>query len=63
MIAYTLWRMSRSPKVPEAEKGAFQVGLPARGATPETAALAAGEDEAMPLVNQPDIADPRQAEP
>ncbi|MGP1357362.1 MFS transporter [Roseicyclus sp.] len=49
MIAFALWRMARKAPVPEAEKGAFQITVPARIATPETAALAAGEEEALPL--------------
>ena len=51
MIAYTLWRIKRNPAVPLGEKSAFQISLPARGATPETAALSAGEDEALPLTS------------
>lgn len=49
MIAFTLWRIKRNPAVPIEEKSAFQISLPARGATPETAALSAGDDEALPL--------------
>jgi hypothetical protein len=49
MIAFTLWRMTRRAAVAEEDKGAFQVSAPARMVTPETATLAAGEDEALPL--------------
>ncbi|XYK81439.1 MAG: MFS transporter [Labrenzia sp.] len=49
MIAFTLWRMTRRAAVAEEDKGAFQVSAPARMVTPETATLAAGEGEALPL--------------
>ncbi len=49
MIAFTLWRIAKSAAVPVAEKSAFQVTLPGRGTTPETTALSAGDDEALPL--------------
>jgi MFS family permease len=41
MIAFTIWRISIRAPVAEADKTAFQITLPARAATPETAALAA----------------------
>ncbi|MGI3183944.1 MFS transporter [Nioella aestuarii] len=50
MIVFTLWRISRRAAVAEADKGDFQASMPARIATPETAALQEGEDEAEPLV-------------
>ncbi|MFN3147067.1 MAG: MFS transporter [Paracoccaceae bacterium] len=47
LILFTLWRISRRAPVAEADKTAFVVAPPARTATPETAALAHGdEDEA-----------------
>jgi MFS family permease len=49
MIAYTLLRIARSPAVPAEEKAAFQISMPARVVTPETAALASGDGEDMPL--------------
>lgn len=49
MIGFTLWRLSVRNAVPQVEKGAFQVTLPARVATPETVALAKGEGEARDL--------------
>lgn len=49
MILFALWRIRIRTAVPEAEKTAFQVGLPGRSSTPETAALAGGEEEAEPL--------------
>lgn len=49
MVLYTLWRIMQRAAVPEDEKGAFQMSAPARGITPETAALAGGEDEAEEL--------------
>ncbi|WP_375692007.1 MFS transporter [Pseudooceanicola sp. LIPI14-2-Ac024] len=49
MIGFAIWRITRSPAVPTEDKGSFQITMPARAATPETAALAAGEDEALPL--------------
>jgi MFS family permease len=49
MILFTVWRIFTRSAVPEAEKSAFQITLPGRAATPETAALAGGEDEAAPL--------------
>ena len=36
-------------EVAEEDKGAFQMSAPARGLTPETAALAGGEEEAETL--------------
>ena len=45
MIAFTLWRISVKAAVPEDEKTAFQISVPARAATPETAVLAAGDAE------------------
>jgi MFS family permease len=52
MIAFALWRIARNPAVPADEKTPFQISIPARAATPETAALAGGEDEALPLEPQ-----------
>lgn len=49
MILYTLWRITRRAAVPEADKGDFQITLPARGSTPETAALSDGAEEAEEL--------------
>lgn len=49
LIAYTIWRIGRSAAVPIADKSAFQITVPGRLATPETAALAGGEDEDQPL--------------
>ncbi|NVK59329.1 MAG: MFS transporter [Rhodobacteraceae bacterium] len=57
MIAFTLLRIARRAPVPNAEKGSFQVSPPARAATPETAALAVGEDEDAPLEPAPPPAD------
>lgn len=48
MVAFTLYRILRSPAVRAEDKGAFQIVTPIR-VTPETAALASGEDEALPL--------------
>jgi MFS family permease len=50
MIAFSLYRMARSPAVAAEEKGAFQPIPSLRAATPETAALAGGEEEARDLV-------------
>ncbi|MGR3374471.1 MFS transporter [Pseudooceanicola nanhaiensis] len=49
LIAFTLWRMSLRGAVPQADKAAFQISVPARATTPETAALSGGEEEALPL--------------
>lgn len=49
MIVFTLWRITRRAPVAEADKAAFRISVPARASTPETAVLAAGEDEASPL--------------
>jgi len=49
MVLYTALRIMRRAAVPEAEKGNFVVSVPARSATPETVAFAAGDDEAKPL--------------
>jgi predicted MFS family arabinose efflux permease len=46
MIVFTIWRISRRAAVAEADKGDFHASMPARIATPETAALQEGEDEA-----------------
>ncbi len=54
MIAFTLWRIRSKPAVPIEEKTTFQISLPARGATPETTALSAGDAEALPL-SSPDV--------
>lgn len=58
MIAFTLWRMTQRSAVAESEKGAFQVSVPARVATPETATLASGERETKPLVEE----EPKEAQ-
>lgn len=52
MIGFTVWRIAVRSAVPVAEKQPFQITLPARAATPETAALAGGEEEAVPLSPQ-----------
>ncbi|NKX45900.1 MFS transporter [Roseicyclus persicicus] len=52
MIAFTLWRMSRRAAVPAAEKTAFRITVPARSSTPETVALAAGDDGDRPAEAQ-----------
>lgn len=49
LIGFTLWRISLRSAVPQEEKAAFHISMPARVATPETAALAGGEEEALPL--------------
>lgn len=49
MILYTLWRIMQRAAVPEQDKGSFQISAPAKGITPETAALAGGEAEAETL--------------
>lgn len=49
MILFTVLRIVTRSAVPESEKSSFQITLPGRAATPETAALAAGEGEAEPL--------------
>lgn len=46
LIGFTLWRMTRRAPVPEEDKGAFRISIPARVSTPETAVLASGADEA-----------------
>lgn len=56
MVAFTFWRMSVRAPVPEEDKSAFQISVPARAATPETAALAGGEAEAVPLATADDAA-------
>lgn len=54
LILFTVWRLFRSPAVSEVDKGTFQVTVPARVSTPETAALAEGETEDNPLVIAPE---------
>lgn len=49
MILYTALRIAQRAAVAEEDKGAFQMSAPARGLTPETAALAGGEEEAETL--------------
>jgi MFS family permease len=49
LVAFTIWRISVRAAVPEADKSSFQISVPARAATPETAALAAGDAETAPL--------------
>ncbi|MFY0691779.1 MAG: hypothetical protein JXR14_07645 [Paracoccaceae bacterium] len=51
MIGFTIWRSLVKAPVAEGEKSAFKIGLPARVATPETAALAGGEEEAEPITS------------
>lgn len=58
MIAFAIWRILVRAPVPDSDKNPFQITLPARAATPETAALAGGADEDGELGAQ----DPRQAE-
>lgn len=58
MIAFAIWRILVRAPVPDSDKNPFQITLPARAATPETAALAGGADEDGELGSQ----DPRQAE-
>ncbi len=53
LILFALWRLFSSPAVRDADKGTFQVSMPARVSTPETAALAEGETEDNPLVIEP----------
>ncbi|PRY80917.1 MFS transporter [Marivita geojedonensis] len=48
MILFTIWRIRVKAPVPDAKKTAFQVSVPARAATPETAVLAAGQDKVEP---------------
>jgi MFS family permease len=54
MILFTVLRITIRSAVPEAEKTPFQMSLPTRAVTPETVALAAGEEEAAPLEVPPD---------
>lgn len=49
VIAFAMLRIMKRAAVPDAEKGSFQVTVPARISTPETAALAMGEEEADAL--------------
>jgi MFS family permease len=58
MIAFAIWRILVRAPVPDSDKNPFQITLPARAATPETAALAGGADEDGELGTQ----DPRQSE-
>ena len=58
MIAFAIWRILVRAPVPDSDKNPFQITLPARAATPETAALAGGADEDGELGSL----DPRQAE-
>ena len=60
MIGFTRWRLSVRNAMPQAEKGAFQVTLPARVATPKTFALAKGESEAREL-NLEEVGPPSEA--
>lgn len=53
LIAFAVWRISVRQAPPAAQKTPFQITVPARAATPETAALAAGEGEARPLEPEP----------
>ncbi|MGR3494734.1 MFS transporter [Citreimonas sp.] len=46
LIAFTLYRIYRSPAVASSAKGSFRIFGSTRAATPETAALAEGDDEA-----------------
>lgn len=45
MIGFTIWRILVKAAVPEAEKTSFQISVPARAVTPETAVLASGDAE------------------
>ena len=57
LIAYALLRIRSRGAVAKADKGAFRISMPARGATPETAAMAHGEaDAASPGVATGDAA-------
>ncbi len=58
MIAFTIWRILVKAPVPEVDKSAFRITVPARAATPETAVLAGGEDdtEAVELIGTPEAA-------
>src|SRR6056297_2920176 len=65
VVAYTVWRILQRAPVSESAKGAFKITLPARGSTPETAALSEGETEAESLEeaidalrNEPELQDP-----
>jgi MFS family permease len=49
IIGFAVWRILQRAAPPEADKVAFQISVPARSATPETAALGAGEEEALPF--------------
>ena len=49
MIGFTGWRITRRPSLPVTAKGVSRPTVSARAATPETAALAAGADEALPF--------------
>jgi MFS family permease len=49
MILYTFWRIMQRAAVPEAEKGNFQISVPGKSITPETAVLASGEAESESL--------------
>jgi hypothetical protein len=53
IIGFAVWRILQRAAPPEADKVAFQISVPARSATPETAALGAGEEEAL-LFDSPD---------
>ncbi|MEW2915131.1 MFS transporter [Leisingera sp. JC11] len=58
MIVFTVWRIQAKSAVPISEKTAFRVSVPARVVTPETAALAAGEDEASSLAEAENLSEP-----
>jgi MFS family permease len=49
MILFAVWRIAVQAPVPEDDKTAFRISVPARAATPETVALAAGEGEGAAL--------------
>ncbi len=49
IIGFAVWRILQRAAPPEEDKVAFQISVPARSATPETAALGAGEEEALPF--------------
>ena len=55
LILFALWRISRR-SAPETVKTSFHVAVPIRAVTPETAVLAEGEEEALPLVVEPEPA-------
>lgn len=55
MILFTVWRIMVKAPVQEADKTSFQITVPARASTPETASLATGEGENEPLQTKGEI--------